>query len=175
MLTLIKSLFSSTRSLMIIALAGVGLSCGLMPEFIKESNSFAFNFAVSAQTSSFTDQQLTNFARAVLAMETSRQSTYDDIKEIAGTVPEIPCYETRDNVIQPITRNNLRNRLQGSLNQLNGSQLNEVVDLAFNYCRTAQKVVHDSGLSAQEFNNISNNWQQLQNRLNPIFIRLQSQ
>jgi hypothetical protein len=174
MLTLIKSLLSSTRSLMIIALAGVGLSCGLVPEFIKESNSLSFSFAVSAQTN-FNDQQLTNFARAVLAMEGERQTTYDAIKKIAGTVPEIPCYENSNNTIQPITRNNLRSRLQSSLTQLNGSQLNQVVDQAFNYCRTAQQIVHDSGLSAQEFNNITNNWQQLQNRLNPIFIRLQSQ
>ena len=106
-------------------------------------------------------------------MESERQSTYDFIKEKAGTVPEISCYQSNGNEIQPISRSRLREQLQRNLASLNDSNLNQVVDRAFNYCRFAQRTVHESGLSSRDFNTITNNWQQLASRLNPILIRLQ--
>ncbi|GEM_PF-4909369 len=174
MLKIIKSLFShSTRSLLILTITSFGLSCGIIPEFSRQSHALQFNFAVSAQTPNFTSTQLEHYARAVLTMESERLATYDFIKEKAGTVPEISCYQTVSNEIEPISRNALRSQLQTNLSQLNNSQLNQVVDRAFNYCRFAQRTVHDSGLSSTDFNNITNNWQQLAPLLNPIFIRLQ--
>jgi hypothetical protein len=172
MLKTIKSL--GYRSFVIITIAGVGLSYGIIPEISRDSHSLELNSTVFAQTNSFTDQQLRNYARAVLNMERERLATYDFIKEKAGTVPEISCYQTNNNnEIQPITRNTLREQLQGNLSQLSGSVLNQVVDRAFSYCRNAQKIVRDSGLNAQEFNNITGNWQQLEGRLNPLFMELQ--
>ena len=175
MLTLIKSLFvSSPRSLVIVILASLGLSLGIIPEFSSTSNSLKLNSSVSAQGSDFSTEQLENYVNAVLNMEQERLSAYDFIKQQAGTVPEISCYTANDNnEIQTISRNDLRSQLQDNLTQLNSSQLNQVVDRAFNYCQSAQRIVNENNLTPEEFNSITNNWQQLENLLYPIFMQLQ--
>jgi hypothetical protein len=73
-------------------LAAIGLLCGVVPEWSKDTATFRFNLSVSAQAT-VTDEEVTNYARAVLEMEPLRQAAYARIKQIVGSsrVPNIVC------------------------------------------------------------------------------------
>lgn len=73
-------------------LAAIGLLCGGVPEWSKDTASFSFNRSVYAQAA-VTDEEVSSYARAVLEMEPLRQSAYARIKQIVGSsrVPNIVC------------------------------------------------------------------------------------
>jgi hypothetical protein len=73
-------------------LAVIGLLCGGVPEWSKDTANFSLNRSVYAQTT-VTDEDVTSYARAVLEMEPLRQSAYARIKQIVGSsrVPDIVC------------------------------------------------------------------------------------
>jgi len=73
------------------ALATMGLLSGLTPEYSRDSQSFVFNSAAYAQEVSA--EEITRYARAVLAMEPLRQQAYSEIKLIigSGSIPDIVC------------------------------------------------------------------------------------
>jgi len=73
------------------ALAAIGLLSGLTPEYSRDSQSFVFSSAAYAQEVSA--EEITRYARAVLAMEPLRQQAYSEIKLIigSGNIPDIVC------------------------------------------------------------------------------------
>lgn len=71
-------------------LTAIGLLSGLTPEYSKDSQSFVFSSVAYAQEVSA--EEITRYARAVLAMEPLRQQAYSEIKLIiGGNIPEIVC------------------------------------------------------------------------------------
>lgn len=88
-----------------------------------------------AQTPAVNNQEVTNYAQAVLAMERPRQQAFDEIKKIigGGEIPKIVCNDAN------------------SMNSLPG----KAKDIAVNYCNRSQKIVEDNGLSIDRFNKIT--------------------
>ncbi|HEY9604973.1 MAG TPA: DUF4168 domain-containing protein [Allocoleopsis sp.] len=82
-----------SKSLLIGTLSIIGLLSGLTPGLSgtsPSSESLVFSTAASAQ-SIVSNEEVQNYARAVLAIEQIRQSAYGEIKKVVGDVPEIVC------------------------------------------------------------------------------------
>ncbi|MEA5521139.1 DUF4168 domain-containing protein [Limnoraphis robusta] len=142
---LLVSVFS-----MIAAIAGV------VPNLATLPSTFTQTPVASAQSSQeFSEGEILNYARAVLAIEPKRQQTYDEIRQIIGeSVPVVVCNET------------------GSLNRLK----QDVRVLATNYCSHAKKMIEDNNLTVARFNEITRKQQsdaQLQQRIQAALLQLQ--
>ncbi|WP_245927579.1 DUF4168 domain-containing protein [Aphanothece hegewaldii] len=121
-----------TRLLITSVLSTLGIMFGMVPEFSGHYSQFNFNY--SAYTQDFTDNQVNQYAKAVLQMESYRQQAYQDITQILGkTPPEIACNQ----------RNSFRS-LPPSAQRI-----------AIDYCNTSKKIVESSGLSTSQFNAIT--------------------
>jgi Domain of unknown function (DUF4168) len=121
------------QSLVVIALAGIGVLSGVTPEMSKDSHTLVFSSSVYAQTAP-TEAEITNYAKAVLAMEPLRQNAYNEIKKImSGAVPDIQCYRTE------------------SINSLNPAEARQI---AQNYCKQALALV-ENYLTSARFNQIT--------------------
>lgn len=116
------------RSLMVGVGAAASLCLGLVPSF--HSAGVSFSGAAYAQSISNSDVQ--NYARSVLAIEPLRQSAYEEIKGIGGSVPRIECHRP------------------SSLNDLPSN----VRQIAVNYCNQAISIVEGNGLTITRFNEI---------------------
>ncbi|NJR40785.1 MAG: DUF4168 domain-containing protein [Leptolyngbyaceae cyanobacterium CSU_1_4] len=117
-----------TRSLMVGVGAAASLCLGLVPSF--QSSRVSFSSAAYAQAISNSDVQ--SYARSVLAIEPLRQSAYEEIKGISGSVPRIECHRP------------------SSLNDLPGN----VRQIAVSYCNQAISIVEGNGLTITRFNEI---------------------
>ncbi len=85
-----------TRALVVGVLAAIGSLSGLIPQFAKNSPTLTFSASVYAQSVGISDQEITNYAQAVLAMEPLRQAAYSEIKKIiGGSIPDIVCDRPR--------------------------------------------------------------------------------
>jgi Domain of unknown function (DUF4168) len=122
-----KSLLA--RSLMVGVGAAASLCLGLVPSF-QSSSGVSFSSAAYAQ--SISDSDVQSYARSVLAIEPLRQSAYEEIKGISGSVPSIECHRP------------------SSLNDLPGN----VRQIAANYCNQAISIVEGNGLTISRFNEI---------------------
>mgnify|MGYP006266993961 CR=1 FL=1 len=121
-----------TRSLTVSLLAAVAILLGFVPEFSRRSPSLIISFSAEAQD--FSDQDVMNYARAVLQMESHRQQAYEQIKKIIGQAPPaIVCN-------QPNSYSNLPGEAQ---------------KIARDYCSTSKQIVEESGLSVSQFNAIT--------------------
>lgn len=121
-----------TRLLISSVLSTLGILCGFVPEFSWQSTQFIFDS--SAYTQDFTDNQVNQYAKAVLQMESYRQQAYREISEVMGkTPPEIACNQ----------RNSLRSLPPSA-------QI-----IAVNYCNRSKRIVESSGLSTSQFNAIT--------------------
>jgi hypothetical protein len=89
----------------------------------------------NAQNSTVNATELTNYAKAILAMEPKRQETVDGLKKILGDseIPKIVCNDPN------------------SFNGLPG----KAKDIAVAYCNHSQKIVEENGLSIERFNKIT--------------------
>jgi len=91
-------------------------------------------FGASAQAQEISNQEITNYARAVLAIEPRRVEAYNEIKGMAGgSVPRVVCNETQE------------------INRLSGG----VRGIAVNYCQQAKKVIETNGLTVNRFNQLT--------------------
>lgn len=129
---------------------------GIVPHLTLLPSSFTLTPVASAQSNQeFSDGDLLNYARAVLAIEPKRQQTYDEIRQITGeSVPVVVCSETRN------------------LNRLK----QDVRVLATNYCSHAKKMIEDNNLTISRFNEITRKQQtdtQLQRRIQAALLQLQ--
>lgn len=142
------------HSVIVATLASVGILSGIVPGL--SGNSPQLVSSNSAYAQDISKSELTNYAKAVLAIEPLRLSAYDEIKKIVGSVPSLVCDPKQ------ISRGLPRNA-QG---------------IAINYCNQSKKIVESNDLTIARFNNItvqlqsdSNFQKKVQNEL----IRLQRQ
>lgn len=98
------------------------------------------------------NDEVNNYAQAVLAMEPARQQAFDEIKKIIGgsEIPKIICNDSK-------TISTLPKKAQ---------------DVAVNYCTRSQKIVEDNGLTIIRFNQITLNIQSDENLKRQIYNRL---
>lgn len=121
------------RSLLISSITSLGLLTGLAPN-IDRSQSSGLSWQNIAQAQDFSDQEVTDYARAVLAMEPRRKEAYEEIKGISGgSVPPVVCNETK------------------SINDLNRN----IRTIAVNYCDQARKIIESHNLTVARFNAIT--------------------
>ena len=105
---------------------------------------------------SFTDADLKNYAKTVLAIEPIRQSAYNEIQQMSknGETPSIACH-------QP--------------NSL-GALPKDIQNVAVNYCTQSKKIGESNGLTISRFNAMTVNAQfdpELQKQIQNELIRLQ--
>jgi hypothetical protein len=139
------------------------MSCfaGLTPSIsLKSAAILNFNSAASAQQSapSLSAAEITNYAKALLAIEPLRQTHYAQIKQgLTGRqqMPQIICSDP-----------NSVNRLPREIRQS-----------AIEYCQASIGIVENNGLTIQRFNEITNLLTQDQRILEQItaeLLRLQT-
>ncbi len=121
-----------TRFFIINSLAFIGILCGIVPEFTRNSSGLVFSFL--AHTQDFSQTQIDRYAKAVLEIETERKLAYQQIQKIVGSVPsQISCNQKK------------------SLEKLP----NDAQKIAVNFCNKSKKIAQDSGLKSSEFNAIT--------------------
>lgn len=117
------------QSLLVGALAAIGLLSGLTPGLSKDSHTLVFSSSAYAQAVS--DDELSRYVRASLKIERLRLVVYDQIKRInAGNVPEISSCSSQglpDN-IAPIWQN---------------------------FCTQSERVIQGEGFSNSRYNAIT--------------------
>ena len=143
-----------SRSLLVGAISTVGLFAGLIPDISRSSNTLVFFAAAYAQQVS--DQDIKNYAQAVLEAEPVRQAGLDKIKQLIGSeqVPPIACY-------QPESLNSLPEQARS---------------IAQDSCTKYEGIVKKHFESFAQFNQITRNIQNdpsLKERVQAEMLRLQ--
>ena len=141
-----------SQSLMVGTIACAGLLTGVVPGLSGQSPSLVFGSAAQAQEIS--NEEIANYARAVLSIEPRRLQAVKEIKGMVGSVPPVVCNETRN-----------INRLRG-----------DVRGVAVNYCDFAKKIIETNGLTVARFNAITLSQQAdpaLKQRIQAELLRLQ--
>jgi Domain of unknown function (DUF4168) len=120
------------QSLLASVISAAALASGWAPGLYAHSPTLVFGGAAQAQEISV--QEITNYARAVLAIEPRRLEASNEIKGIAGgSVPRVVCNETKE------------------INRLSGN----VRGIVVNYCDQAKKTIESNGLTVARFNQIT--------------------
>lgn len=106
--------------------------------------------------SSVSAEEVKNYAKAVLAIESSRKSAYTEIQKITNEqkVPDITC--TKADTIAPLAKS--------------------IQDIAVNYCNQSKKIGESHGLTMNQFNAITISSQtnpDLKRRIHNELVRLQ--
>jgi hypothetical protein len=134
-------------------LAVISILTQAVPEISLTSRKVSFNSAVKAQEIS--DQQVRNYARAVLDIESHRKQAFEEIQDImGGSTPEIVCN-------QPSSYSNLPQQAQ---------------EIALEYCQISQDIVESTGMSVREFNQITQRIKsepQLEQRIQQVMMEMQ--
>lgn len=87
---------------------------------------------VNSQTVS--DEQIISYAQAVMQIESNRQQAYAEIQQIMGeNPPDIVCN-------QPSSYNNLPE---------------DAAKVALTYCQNSESIVKDTGMTVEQFNQIT--------------------
>ncbi|TRU36990.1 MAG: DUF4168 domain-containing protein [Microcystis aeruginosa Ma_MB_F_20061100_S20] len=124
---------SLRRSFIVTFFAVIAILGGVVPEF--SWTTAVVSFQSSAYTQDFTDDQIKRYAAAVLLIETQRKQAYQAISQILGKIPPAITCNQRE-----------------SFNSLPANAQKIAVD----YCNNSKKIVQDSGLTASQFNTITN-------------------
>ncbi|MEM7795514.1 MAG: DUF4168 domain-containing protein [Cyanobacteria bacterium P01_C01_bin.118] len=114
-----------------------------------------------AQT--FTSEEISNYAAAILAMEDVRRTAFVDISQLMDIAKE------------DITRYDLRCLSTDGLKTLPRTVRSQIRRVLINYCNNAQEIVLDTGLTVQVFNSITLNHQkdeELANQIKSEIVRL---
>lgn len=120
------------QSLLAGVISAAALASGWAPGWCTHSSTLVFGAAAQAQEISA--QEITSYARAVLAIEPKRLGASQEIKGIAGgSVPRVVCNET------------------SQINRLSGN----VRGIVVNYCDQAKKIIESNGLTVAGFNKIT--------------------
>jgi hypothetical protein len=142
------------RSLAVGMIALVGVLTGAVPD-LSDRSDWLGTEVWAQQGSGVSDEEIRNYARAVLLIEPRRQQAYDEIKGISGgAVPAVICNET------------------GSINSLN----RDLRAIAVNYCEQAKNYIEQHNLTVTRFNEITRSQQanpNLQERIQEELLRLQ--
>jgi hypothetical protein len=120
------------QSLLAGMMTAAALASGWAPGWYGNSPTPVFGAAAQAQEIS--NEEITSYARAVLAIEPKRDRAYNEIKGIVGgSVPRVVCNETKE------------------INRLSGN----VRGIAVNYCQQAKKIIESNGLTVNRFNQLT--------------------
>ena len=144
---------SLRRSFIVTFLAVIAILGGVIPEFSWTTE--IVSFRSSAYTQDFTADQIKRYATAVLLIETQRKQAYQAISQILGKIPPAITCNQRESF------NNLPANAQR---------------IAVDYCNNSKNIVQDSGLTASQFNTITNRISSddnLRRRVQNEMIRLQ--
>jgi hypothetical protein len=143
------------QSLTIGGLSSLALMAMVVPYSSVSSNRVGSLPAQAQTASTFTAEEISNYARAVLGMEPRRQAAYDEIRGSVGNeVPTVVCNQSR------------------SINQLQP----EVRAIAVNYCTQAKAIIESNDLTISRFNEITQQQQsnpQLKEQIQSELLRLQ--
>ncbi|NEO26915.1 MAG: DUF4168 domain-containing protein [Kamptonema sp. SIO4C4] len=118
------------RSFLVGAVAAAGVGFGVVPDFTRPTTP---RFANAAVAQDFSNQEIRSYARALLEIEPHRQRAYNEIKDRAGSVPNIVC-----------NRRGTFSGLPGNARQI-----------ASNYCSRSREIVERVGLTIERFNQIT--------------------
>lgn len=136
----------------------IGWLLGLTPLVLAgcATNTTSTSPTPYATVSSITPEEAENYARAVLAIEPSRQEAYNEIQQLINTeqVPNITC--TQADTIGALPSN--------------------VQDIAVNYCNQAKRIGESQNLTMAQFNAITITAQsnpEIQQQIQNELIRLQ--
>lgn len=151
-----RSFHKAIQTILVGGIAVTGLLTGLVPSLnVVRGLELGLQQAQAQSQSSFSNEEITNYARAVLALEARRHQVFNEIKKIVGSVPRIVCNE------------------QSSIEALPGATPQR---LATSYCEEAEKIVEMKGLTINRFNEITDRQQgnpQLRQRIQAEILRLQ--
>ncbi len=131
-----------SRSFAVSVISTVSLLSGLTPSLNGQFITLKSGVAVAQNSLNLSDQEITNYARAVIALESRRHQVFNEIKKIVGEVPRIVCDEP------------------SSINALPGN----APQLAVSYCDQAKRIIRMKGLTVDRFNQITH-YQQTDSRL----------
>lgn len=142
-----------SRSFTVSVISTVSLLSGLTPALNGQIPTLTSEVAVAQTRPNLSDQEITNYARAVLALESRRHQVFNEIKKIVGEVPRIVCDEP------------------SSINALPGN----APQLAVSYCDQAKRIIRMKGLTVDRFNQITHYQQtdsQLRERIQAKILQL---
>jgi hypothetical protein len=143
------------QSLTIGSLSTLALMVLVAPNFSVSSNPVGTLSAQAQTASTFSAEEIRNYARAVLGMEPRRKAAYDEIRSSVGEdVPTVVCNQTRS-----------INRLQADIRAI-----------AVNYCTQAKAIIESNDLTVSRFNEITQQQQsntQLKEQIQSELLRLQ--
>ncbi len=144
-----------SRFFIINSLAIIGILCGIIPEIAGNPSGLVFSF--SAYTQEFSQTQINQYAKAVLAIEVERKSAYQKIQKLLGkTPPPISCSQ------------------KDSLRKLP----NDAQKIAVDFCNKSIKITKESGLKSSEFNAITDETKtnlDLRKRIQNAIIQIRQQ
>ncbi|MEB3830500.1 DUF4168 domain-containing protein [Phormidium sp. CCY1219] len=120
-----------SKSLLVGVLSAVGVLSGVAVHLSPDTPTLVFHSAAYAQE--VTNEEIANYARAILAIEPLRLEASEEISSLTGSVPAINCSQT-DRV------NDLDESIRG---------------IAVNYCEQSKNLVATNGLSVTRFNEIT--------------------
>ncbi len=156
------------------AISAIGLLGGFLPSLSPGSHSIEFMAPAAAQSSrppvlnaDVSDTEVTNYAKAVLAIEPLRQQAYNDVKQIMGArdVPPITCFRQGSMRQLPETARPIVERY------CNRSK--EIIEQYFGNTRSNRQRYNDItiAIAKDKDGNVPN--PQLQQRIENELIRLQ--
>lgn len=120
------------RSLLLGAITTTGWLTSFVP--LASAETLSTEPSVIAQIQDIPNEEITNYARIVLAMEPRRVQAFREIKDrVGGSVPRVVCNETR------------------KINDLPGN----IRGIAVNYCEQAKKLIESYNLTVARFNEIT--------------------
>ncbi|EKD07131.1 DUF4168 domain-containing protein [Limnospira fusiformis KN01] len=125
------------QSTAITILSSVGLVTGWVPNLTAPSLTASFSTTARAGNPTFTNQEITSYAQAAIALESRRHQAVEEIKRIVGQVPRILCDEPT------------------SINMLPGN----APQIAVSYCDQAKRIIESKGLTVSRFNEITRHQQ----------------
>ncbi|MEM6254650.1 MAG: DUF4168 domain-containing protein [Cyanobacteria bacterium P01_D01_bin.156] len=99
----------------------------------------------SSHAQNFTEQEISNYATAVLAIEEVRITAYEEIADLMTIANE------------DVTRHDLRCINVDGLKTLPRAVRSQVRRLLVDYCNDAKEIVEDTGLTPEMFNVITQN------------------
>lgn len=99
----------------------------------------------SSPAQNFTEQEISNYAAAVIAIEKIRRTTKAEVSDLMTIAKE------------DVTRHDLRCINADGLNNLPRTVRSQVRREVINYCNNAKQIVEDNGLTTRLFNVITQN------------------
>ncbi|MGB3534142.1 MAG: DUF4168 domain-containing protein [Microcoleaceae cyanobacterium] len=142
-----------SKVLVVTTLSTTGWLSGSIPA-INHTLMLEFDTTAYAQTQQeFTTEEITNYARAAITLESRRYQVMNEIKQIVGEVPRIICDEP------------------SSINALPGN----VPQIAVSYCDQAKQIIERQNLTVIRFNEMTRRQQsdpQFREKIQAEILRL---